>query len=165
MGTRFRLLAGIAVPVFLLCLSACNNGSSSSSSGTGALFVATQGDSSVSSFSIDLSTGLLTATGSEVPTGSVPSAMLLAPSGTALFVTNSGTNNISAYTVKSDGTLAAAGGTQPTGMTPVNMAMDSAGHFLFVANQGFQIDPTSGTVSVFGFSGTTLAEVPGSPFR
>jgi 6-phosphogluconolactonase len=165
MGTRFRLLAGIAVPVLLLCLSACNNGGSSLSSGTGALFVATQGDSSVSSFSIDLSTGLLTKSGAEVAAGSAPSAMLLAPSGTALFVANSGTNNISAYTVKSDGTLAAAGGAQPTGMTPVNMAMDSGGHFLFVANQGLQIDPTSGTVSVFGVSGTTLAEVPGSPFR
>ena len=165
MGTRFRLLAGIVVPVLLLCLSACNNGGSSSSSGAGGLFVATQGDSSVSSFSIDLSSGLLTANGAEVATGSVPSAMLLAPSGTALFVANSGTNNISAYTVKSDGTLAAAGGTQPAGMTPVNMAMDSGGHFLFVANQGLQIDPASGTVSVFGVSGTTLAEVPGSPFR
>ena len=33
--------------------------------------------------------------------------MLLAPSGTALFIANSGTNNISAYTVKTDGTLTA----------------------------------------------------------
>lgn len=164
MGTRVRLLAGMAILVLLLGLSACNNSGSSSSS-TGALFVATQGDSSVSSFSIDLSTGLLTANGGEVATGSVPSAMLLAPSGTALFVANSGTNNISAYTVKSDGTLAAAGGTQPAGTTPVNMAMDSGGHFLFVANQGLQIDPNSGTVSVFSVSGATLAEVPGSPFR
>lgn len=164
MGTRVRLLAGMAILVLLLGLSACNNSGSSSSS-TGALFVATQGDSSVSSFSIDLSTGLLTANGGEVATGSVPSAMLLAPSGTALFVANSGTNNISSYTVKSDGTLAAAGGTQPAGTTPVNMAMDSGGHFLFVANQGLQIDPNSGTVSVFSVSGATLAEVPGSPFR
>ena len=49
-------------------------------------------------------------------------------------------------------------------MTPVNMAMDSGGHFLFVANQGLQIDPASGTVSVFSIRGTTLTEVPGSPF-
>ena len=44
------------------------------------------------------------------------------------------------------------------------MAMDSAGKFLFVANQGLQIDPNSGTVSVFAVSNTSLAEVPGSPF-
>ena len=50
-------------------------------------------------------------------------------------------------------------------MTPLSMAMDSAGHFLFVANQGLQVDPASGTVSVFAVQGTTLTEVPGSPFR
>jgi len=164
MGTRFRFLAGIVVPVLLVGLSACNNSSSSSSAGTGAVFIASQGNSSVFSFSIDLSTGLLTANGSLVPTGSVPSAMLLAPSGTVMFVANSGSNNISAYTVKTDGTLTAAGSTQPAGMTPLSMAMDSAGHFLFVANQGLQIDPNSGTVSVFAVSSTSLTEVPGSPF-
>ena len=165
MGTRFRFLAGIVLPVLLFCLSACNNSTSSSSSGTGVLFVATQGDSSVSTFSIDLTKGLLTANGGGVATGSVPAAMLLAPSGTALFVANSGTNDISAYSVKSDGSLTAAGATQPAGMTPLSLAMDSGGKFLFVANQGLQIDPNSGTVSVFAVNGTTLAEVAGSPFR
>jgi 6-phosphogluconolactonase (cycloisomerase 2 family) len=164
MGTRFRFLAGIVVPVLLVGLSACNNSTSSSSSGTGAVFVASQGDSSVSSFSIDLSTGLLTANGSGVATGGVPSATLLAASGTVLFIANSGSNNISTYTVKTDGTLTAAGSTQPAGMTPLSMAMDSAGHFLFVANQGLQVDPASGTISVFAVSSTTLTEVPGSPF-
>jgi 6-phosphogluconolactonase (cycloisomerase 2 family) len=165
MGTRFRFLAGIVLPVLLLCLSACNSTSSSSSSGTGVLFVATQGDSSVSTFSIDLTKGLLTASGTGVATGSVPVAMLLAPSGTALFIANSGTNDISAFSVKSDGSLTAAGAAQPAGMTPLSMAMDSGGKFLFVANQGLQIDPNSGTVSVFAVSGTALTEVPGSPFR
>jgi 6-phosphogluconolactonase len=164
MGTRFRFLAGIVVPVLLVGLSACNNSSSSSSAGTGAVFVASQGDSSVTSFSVDLSTGLLTANSGSVPTGSVPSAMLLAPSGTVLFVANSSSNNISAYSVKTDGTLTAAGSTQPAGMTPLSMAMDSAGHFLFVANQGLQIDPNSGTISVFAVSNASLTEVPGSPF-
>ncbi len=165
MGTRFRFLAGIVLPVLLLCLSACNSTTSSSSSGTGVLFVATQGDSSVSTFSIDLTKGLLTASGTGVATGSVPVAMLLAPSGTALFIANSGTNDISAFSVKSDGSLTAAGAAQPAGMTPLSMAMDSGGKFLFVANQGLQIDPNSGTVSVFAVSGTALTEVPGSPFR
>ena len=164
MGTRFRFLAGIVVPVLLVGLNACNSSNSSSSSGTGAVFVASQGDSSVTSFSIDLSTGLLTANGGSVATGSVPSAMILAPSGTVLFIANRGSNNISAYSVKTDGTLTAAGSSQATGMTPLSMAMDSGGHFLFVANQGLQIDPNSGTVSVFAVSTTSLTEVPGSPF-
>jgi 6-phosphogluconolactonase len=164
MGTRFRFLAGIVVPVLLVGLSGCNSSSSSSSAGTGAVFVASQGDSSVTSFSIDLSTGLLSANGGSIPTGGVPSAMILAPSGTVLFIANSSSNNISAYTVKTDGTLTAAGSSQAAGMTPLSMAMDAAGHFLFVANQGLQIDPNSGTVSVFAVSNTSLAEVPGSPF-
>ena len=164
MGTKFRFLAGIALPALLFCLTACSSSTSGTTSGTGALFVAALGDSSVSSFSIDLATGLLTANGGTTPTGGTPAAMLLAPSGTEMFIANSGTNNISAYTVKSDGTLTAASGTTGTGMTPLAMSMDSAGKFLFVANQGLQVDPTSGTVSVFSVQGTTLTEVPGSPF-
>lgn len=128
------------------------------------MFVATQGDSLVSSFTIDLSSGKLSAGAAGVATGSIPSAMILAPSGNALFVTNSAANSISAYTVKSDGTLTAASGTQATGTTPVGMAMDAAGHFLFVANQGQQIDPASGTISVFSIQDTALTQVPGSPF-
>ena len=165
MGTRFRFLAGVVLPALLFCLTACSNSSSGTSSGTGALFVAALGDSSVSNFSIDLTTGLLTVNGGTVPTGGTPSAMLLAPTGTELFVANSGTNNISAYSVKTDGTLTAASGTTATGMTPLSMSMDSGGKFLFVANQGLQVDPTSGTVSVFSVQGTTLTEVAGSPFR
>ena len=166
MGTRFRFLAGVVVPVLLLSLGACKTSSSSTPTGTGALFLATQGDSSVSAFTIDLSAGTLSANGASVPTGSVPAAMILAPSGSALFVANSGTNDISAYTVKTDGTLTAASGTTPTGgMTPLSMAMDSGGHFLFVANQGLQIDPASGAISVFAVQDATLTAVPGSPFR
>jgi 6-phosphogluconolactonase len=158
-------LPGLMIPVLLLGLSGCKTSSSSTSSGTGALFVSTQGDSLVSSYAIDLSTGLLTANGAGVATGGVPSAMLLSPSGDALFIANSATNNISTYTVKSDGTLTAGSSTLPTGTTPLSMAIDSAAHFLFVANQGLQIDPASSTISVFSIQSGSLTEVVGSPFR
>jgi 6-phosphogluconolactonase (cycloisomerase 2 family) len=165
MGTRFRLLVAVLLSASLLVLSACSNGSNSTTtSGTGALFVTTQGDSLVTGFTIDLSTGVLSANGSGIATGNMPSAMIMAPSGAALFVSNSAANTISAYTVKSDGTLTAASGTSPTGTTPVGMAMDSGGKFLFVANQGQQIDATSGSVSVFAVQDTTLTPVAGSPF-
>ena len=179
MGTRCRFLAGVVVPVLLLALSACKTSSSSTPAGTGALFVATQGDSSVSAYTIDLTAGTLTANGKSVAAGSVPSAMILAPSGTALFVANSNSSippnspactlpspgTITAYTVGSDGTLTAASGSSPAGFIPLAMAIDSGGHFLFVANQGLQCDPTSGTISVFAINNATLTEVPGSPFR
>ena len=182
MGTRFRFLPGLLVPVLLLVLSACSSSSSSTSSSTGVLFVSTQGDSLVSPYTIDLSTGLLTKNGAGVATGSVPSAMLTAPSGNALFIANSNptitptvpptpctlpdnVGSISAYTVKSDGTLSPAGGSATAGLIPLAIATDSGGHFLFVANQGLQCDPASGTVSVFSIQDAALTEVPGSPFR
>ncbi len=122
------------------------------------MFVATQGDSSVSAYTIDLTAGTLTANGESVATGSVPSAMILAPSGTALFVANSSTQrSFSAYYAsKSDGTLRPAASTPTGGITPLSMAMDSGGHFLFVANQGLQCDPASGTISVFAIQDATL---------
>src|SRR6266852_7704919 len=176
MGTRFRFLPGLLVPVFLLGLNACKTSSSTTSSGTGALFVSTQGDSLVSAYTINLATGVLTANGAGVATGTIPSAMLLAPSGSALFIVNSNpaitptvpptpctlpdnSGSISAYTVKSDGTLSAASGSAPAGLIPLAMAIDSGGHFLFVANQGLQCKPDSGTISVFSIQDTTLTKV------
>jgi 6-phosphogluconolactonase len=179
MGTRFRFLAGLLLPVLLLCLSACNTSSSSSSaSGTGALFVATQGDSSVSAFSIDLSAGTLTANGKAVAAGNTPAAMILAPSGKALFVANSNSaippnsppctlpspGTIAAYTVGTDGTLTAVSGNSLAGSIPLAMAIDAGGHFLFVVNQGMQCDPASSTISVFAIQDSTLTQVAGSPF-
>jgi 6-phosphogluconolactonase len=111
----------------------------------------------------------------------VPTAIILAPSGNALFVANSNPNipppsppppcpapppgTITSYTVNSNGTLAAVSGSSPAGIIPSGMAIDSAGHFLFVANQGVQ-SPTGtdqvcqkGTISVFTVSGTTLNKI------
>ena len=93
--------------------------------------------------------GTIATNGQGLGTGTMPSAMIMAPSGNALFIANSATNDITPYTVKSDGTLTAGSGTVATGMTPLSMTMDSAGHFLFVANQGQQSTPASGTISVF----------------
>jgi 6-phosphogluconolactonase len=164
MGLRFRFLPGLFAAVLVFGLSGCDSGGSSSSSGTGGLFVATQGDSLVSTYSIDLSTGLVTAVGNGVATGNTPTVMLMSPSGNALFIANTASNNISTYTLGANLSLT-TGSTVNTGMTPSGMAIDSAAHFLFVANQGLQIDPTSGTISVFsGQSGAGLTEVPGSPF-
>ena len=163
MGTRFRFLAALLLPASLLVLSGCSsNNNSTTTSGTGALFVTTQGDSLVTGFSIDLSSGKLSTSGKGVATGATPSAMIAA--GSAVFVSNSAANTISAYTVNSDGTLTAASGAQATGTTPVGMAVDSGGHFLFVANQGQQSVAASGSISVFSVQGTTLTAVPGSPF-
>ena len=178
MGMKFAFFAGLLALAALGLLS-CST-TRSSSSGTGALFVTTQGDNSVSAFSVALGTGALTANGNSVATDKLPltpTAMILAPSGTALFVANSNANiptsppcalpptgTINIYTVNSDGTLTAANTSTPAGIIPSGMAIDSAGKHLFVANQGIQCSPKSGTISVFNISGTTLSPAPGSPF-
>src|SRR5258705_1014615 len=107
MGTRFRFLPGLLVPVLLLGLNGCSSSSSSTSTSTGALFVSTQGDSLVSTYTVDLSSGVLASVGTGVATGSMPSAMLLAPSGDTLFVANSASNNVSTYAVNSNVSLTA----------------------------------------------------------
>src|ERR1700730_3689408 len=178
MGTRFRFLAGLLVAVLLMCFSACKTSGSKPAPSTGALFVIAQGGSSVSAVRLDLSTGKLSAAGSGVATGNTPSAMILAPSGNALFVANSNPavppnsppctlpspGTITAYTVKADGTLTAVSGNSAARFIPLSMTTDSGGHFLFVTNQGLQCNAPSGTISVFSIQDTTLTEVSGSPF-
>jgi 6-phosphogluconolactonase len=162
MGMGFRFLA-VALLLSTLGLISCGTtNSTTASSGTGILYVATQGDKGISSYSVDLGNGAIATIGKEATTGGVPSSVVVA--GNAAFVANSQDGNISSFTVNSDGTLTAASGTQAAGTTPIGMATDSAGKFLFVANQGTFGNPASGTISAFTISGTTLAAVPGSPF-
>jgi 6-phosphogluconolactonase (cycloisomerase 2 family) len=158
MGMKFAGFIGLLVLVGL-GLVACSTSKSSNSASTGVLYVASQADSSVSIFSGNLSTGILSSLGTKVTTGNKPSAMIESPDGKTLFVANSQDNTISSYSVNADGTLAAASGTTATGTTPSGLAMDGAGKFLLVANQGTFGDPTSGTVSVYSVSGATLTPV------
>ena len=161
---KFRVLAIVLLLIALGLIGCVTSSNSSSSSTTGFLYIATQGDSGLAEFSLDLTTGIATADGKSIPTGSVPSAMVVSPSGDAIFVANKGSNDISRYTINSDGSATVVSGTQAAGNTPVAMVMDPGGKYLFVANQGTLTDRTSSTISVFGVQGTTLTEVPGSPF-
>ncbi len=159
MGTKFRFLQHVLLPVLLLCLMACGgNNSAVNAGGAGLLFVTAQANTTISAFVVNLTNGQLSANGNSVGTGAVPSAIAVAPTIDALFVANSGANSISAYTISSFGGLTAVSGTTPTGTTPTGLAIDPAGKFLFVANQG------SSNVSVFSINGTALTAVPGSPF-
>jgi 6-phosphogluconolactonase len=126
--------------------------------GSGVLYIAAQGDSSLTAYTVALSNGSLTQLGSVQSTGSSPLTMALAPSLNALFVNNTASQTISSYAINSDGSITAVSGTVKTGVMPMGMIIDPFGKFLFVANQG------SSTVSVFSINGTALTEVPDSPF-
>ena len=140
--------------------------SSSQPNSTSFLWVATQGDQKIRSYTLNQESGQIFAVatdGKPVPTGVEPSAMVPSPDGKTIFLVNSG-GTVTTYTVNPDGSLSAAGSAVNTGDRPVALAVDPGGKFLFVANQGTFSDASSGTLSVFSISAGNLSEVPGSPF-
>jgi 6-phosphogluconolactonase len=142
-----------------LGLVSCSTASQNGTSANGILYVTTQGNSSVTTFGIDLSSGKLSTTSKTVSAGNVPSAIVVTPKGDAVFVANTADGTISSYTVNADGTLTASGSSTAAGISPTGMAVDSGGKFLFVANQGTFSDPASGTVSVYSINGAALTAV------
>jgi YD repeat-containing protein len=125
----------------------------------------------IQTFTIAPGTGSLSSIGSTFVrnTISLP-AQLAISSGTApvtfapqfVLVANSGSNNVSAYTINpASGALAAVSGSPfATGTSPMSVSTDLPGRFAYVANNG------SNNVSAFGISQTTgvLSPVTGSPF-
>src|SRR5215469_7984521 len=161
MGVRMRTTSrwGLISTLLLAmalggCISASNN------LGTGTVWVATQGDQKLTSFSIDLTTGAVSQVGDQVATGVTPAALALTPDQSTVFLVNTGDSTIGSYGVNSDGSLKASSCSSCTaGQNPVALAIDPTGKLLFVANQGTFTDPTSGTVSVFSISSGSLTPV------
>jgi 6-phosphogluconolactonase (cycloisomerase 2 family) len=165
MKSRWVLAAVAAIAILA-------GGSCSGSHNKSMMWIATQGDQMVRTYTISQESGGVIAVGnsngSPAATGVQPVEMALAPGGQTMFIVNSGANgtagSITAYTVASNGSLKAAGSGVAAGETPLSLAVDPGGKFLFVANQGTSGDVTSGTISVFSISGTSLSQVAGSPF-
>ena len=169
MKSRF-VLAGL-VGFAAIVLNSCTATHGTSTSGTGFMWVTTQGDQMIRAYNINLSTGAPSQVGASVATGLGPIAIAITPAGDAVFVANRDDNTISAYSVHSDGSLtvpcssancnAIAAG--PVAGTPLALAVDPSGKFLFVANQAnqtlFPPPNTLDTVAVFSVSGTTLTSV------
>ena len=157
MRTTSRWVLILSV-LLAMALGGCVN--AKNTLGNGMVWVATQGDQKLTSFSIDLTTGTLAQVGDQVATGVTPAAMAITPDQSTVFLVNSGDSSIGAYAVNSDGSLKASSCSSCTaGQNPVAVAVDPTGKFLFVANQGTFTDPTSGTVSVFSISSGSLTGV------
>jgi DNA-binding beta-propeller fold protein YncE len=163
MGMKSRWVLMCLPMALAFVLNSC--GGSNNVSGTNSfMWVATQGDQMVRSYTISQKNGSINPVGSNgtpVATGVQPEAMIITPDGKSMFMANAG-GTVTAYTIKGDGTLSAAGAPVNAGSIPVALTADPAGKFLFVANQGSASDVTSGTISVFAISGTSLTPV-GSP--
>jgi len=155
---RFRCFACL-LSISLCGLLACSsNNGVVTTLGTGTLYIAAQGNSSLTAYTVALGNGALTQLGSAQSAGTSPFAMALSPARNALFVDNTVSETVSSYTINSDGSLTAGTGTVKTATMPMGMVIDPLGRFLFVANQG------SSNISMFSISNASLTEVAGSPF-
>jgi len=158
MGMKCCFVACLLLAISLFWMAGCTSVNNAAMTGISYLYVTAQANTTISAYTVTQSTGALTTLGNAIGTGSVPSAIAVTPSANALFVANSGSNDISSYSINSDASLTAGSATTPTGTTPTALAIDPGGKFLFVANQA------SSNISVFTINGTGLTQVPGSPF-
>ncbi len=130
---------------------------------------------SISVFSLDASTGALTAvSGSPFYANDSPSGIVMTPTGNLVYVSNPSSGMVTAFTF--DPSLAACGvilcqiSGSPfySGAGASALAIDNSGQFLYVANTSEQ-NPGSdviGNISGFTINATTgaLKTIPGSPF-
>lgn len=89
-----------------------------------------------------------------------PSSVAVTPNGSFLYVSNRGSNTVSAYTIGGSGTLApVAGSPFPAGTSPSAVAISPNGSFLYVSNQG------SNNLSAYTIGGGgAITTITGSPF-
>ena len=117
-------------------------------------YVANSGESTVSIYTVNATTGQLRYNG-YVAAGSYPSSVTLHPSGKFAYVANFYSNDVSAYTINTTtGALTSIGATVAAGRSPQSVTVDPSGKFAYVANQ------TSGTVSAYTIDGGTGALTP-----
>jgi 6-phosphogluconolactonase (cycloisomerase 2 family) len=129
-------------------------------------YVSNHGDGTLSGYSLNTSTGALTALASSPVT--VTGAMMLNeirfdPSGKFLYVASTaGTQGIYAFSVSAtDGTLTAVPGSPFTaGNGPQSMAFDASGAYLYVANVA------GNSISAYSLNAATgvLTQLTGSPY-
>jgi len=115
----------------------------------------------VSAFTIEPSTGVLSAVpGSPFAAGTNPAFVTVDPSGQFVYVANETSNDVSVFRIDAGGVLAAIATVPITeGSTPIRVALDPTGKFAYVANRN------SANVSAFTVEPTgQLTRVMGSPY-
>jgi len=124
------------------------------------LYVANTG-ANISAFSINASTGALTAVGSPFLIGIAPLNMKLSPSGNVLYITGAGSSGgvIEAFSVSAGAFMNVVPGSPfPTGTNPYGLAMTPNGSFLYTANNG------DNSISEFSVAANgSLTQISGSP--
>ena len=108
------------------------------------------GDSNVSMYTVDSSTGALTSTG-VIAAGTSPASVAVDPTGKLAYTPNFGSNDVSMYTIDATTGALASTGTIAAGTQPVSFVEDSVANFAYVANFG------SNDVSMYTINATTGA--------
>ena len=136
------------------------------------LFVANQGSNNISVYTIDSGTGAVTAllggTGNPFAAGTAPVGITITPNGSFVYAANSGSNNISAFSVNIGtgaltGLAGGIGNPFAAGTTPAGITLTSNASFVYVANGGsnnvsaYTLDSGTGVL-------TALAGGVGNPF-
>jgi len=123
-------------------------------------FVPNMADGTLSSFTVNASTGQLRHNGYQ-PVGHIPSSVAVDPRAKFVYVANSDSNNISAFSISTAGQLAPIAG-QPFAdeISPLSLVIDPTGSFLYSANSG------SGNVQAYSIDlqSGQLTAIQGSPF-
>ncbi len=117
------------------------------------------GSSAVSAFTIDATTGLLTAiTGSPFAAATSPNAVTVNPAGTFAYVANGASNDISAYSIDAPTGVLVPVGTFAAGSDPSEIAINPAGTFAYVPNRN------GNDISVYSIDAPTGVLVPVGTF-
>ena len=140
------------------------------------LYVANQGQNTISAFQVTDSGTLTPLPGSPFAAESAPSGVTIDPSGKYLYVANSGSNNVSAFVIcatalpgcgSPDGSLVAVPGSPfSAGLGPVALAVDPSDNFLYVvdanSNQlsGYRINPSTGALTSLATTAVSTGTLP-----
>jgi 6-phosphogluconolactonase len=114
---------------------------------------------SVSIFSIDPSTGVLTSVGSPAAAGDCARSMAVDPLGKFVYITSEWDNTISMYSINASGDLTSIR-TVAAGSGPTSIAIHPSGKFAYVTNSGsnnvsmYRIDAAAGALTLIGTTGT-----------
>jgi YVTN family beta-propeller protein len=130
------------------------------------LFVSNQGANSLSAFSVNTSSGMLTAvSGSPFPTGARPTAVAVDPMGRFVFVANQAAGNISVFSIGTGGSLTPVAGSPFSAASPYGLSVNPSGTVLYASDFPDSSVSDLNTVSAFSISASgALTPVSGSPF-
>jgi 6-phosphogluconolactonase len=134
-------------------------------------YVSTQGGGvgvyGVLAFTIDPTTGALTAAGKPSAAGTEPRFITINPTGTFAYVADRYSGNVYAFTINdSTGMLTAAGSPLAAGMEPSSVELDPSGKFAYIADAAASNNSQAYPIEAYSIDGSTgaLTAVPGSPF-